>query len=161
MKLDTNNNDAISSVGDDLGHGYDKYKGTVVGIDGCLYGIPHFSKRIIKYDPINDTTSFVAEEAGFHCTGGALGRDGCIYAVTWDGRVLKIDTANNVHCFVGTGMMRSWGSMDASTRLLRMPAVFSSMIHIQIKHHSLEQRNINGMEDVWHQMGSSIVSQMV
>ena len=39
IKLDPNNNYAISSVGDDLGRGL-KYIGTVVGIDGCVYGIP-------------------------------------------------------------------------------------------------------------------------
>ena len=56
MKLDPSNNDAMSSVGDDLGRG-SKYIGTVVGIDGCVYGIPCNSKRIVKYDPINDITS--------------------------------------------------------------------------------------------------------
>ena len=56
MKIDPNNNDAISSVGDDLlGDDYCKYKGTVVGIDGC----PSQFSRIIKYDPINDKTSFL------------------------------------------------------------------------------------------------------
>ena len=30
-----------------------------------------------------------------------MGRDGCIYAITRYGRVLKIDTANNSHSFVG------------------------------------------------------------
>ena len=41
MKLDPNNNDVMTSVGDDLGDGLCKYIGTVVGIDGCVYGIPH------------------------------------------------------------------------------------------------------------------------
>ena len=36
MKLDPNNDDVISSVRDDLG-GDDKYRGTVVGIDECIY----------------------------------------------------------------------------------------------------------------------------
>ena len=63
MKLDPNNGDAMTSVGDDLGDGRYKYIGTVVGIDGCVYGIPLISTRIIKYDPINDITSFVGEEA--------------------------------------------------------------------------------------------------
>ena len=113
MKLDPNNGDAISSVGDDLGddwgdRDYDEmYRGTVVGIDGCVYGIPHRSKHILKYDPINDTTSFVGEDADgyFVCPGnGALGRDGCIYAFTYGGRVgrvLRIDTTNDAHCIVG------------------------------------------------------------
>ena len=30
------------------------------------YGIPYNSKRILKYDQINDTTSFVGEEAEEH-----------------------------------------------------------------------------------------------
>ena len=108
MKLDPNNGDAISSVGDDLDvrNGNNKYKGTVVGIDGCVYGIPYTSKRIVKYNTINGSTSFVGEEAHtvIGCNGdGALGRDGCIYAVDKFGRVdlLKIDTKNNLHCLVG------------------------------------------------------------
>ena len=31
---------------------------------------------------------------------GVLGRDGYVYVVTKDGRVLKIDTSNNSHCIV-------------------------------------------------------------
>ena len=58
MKIDPNDNDAISSVGDDLGEDAG-YSGTVVGIDGCVYGIPFFTNRIIKYDPINNITSYV------------------------------------------------------------------------------------------------------
>ena len=103
MKLDPNNGDAMSSVGDDLGRREYKYNGTVIGIDGCLYGIPYSSNRIVKYDPINHITSFFEEEGeDFRCSGnGALGRDGCIYALAaGGGRVLKIDTANNSHSFV-------------------------------------------------------------
>ena len=117
MKLDPNNNDAMSSVGDDLGrtHGGRKYGGTVVGIDGCVHGIPRKTKRIVKYDPINDITSFIGEKADkdFWCEeNGALGRDGCIYAVTIYGRVLQIDTTNNSHGFVGNIIdsdERGWG----------------------------------------------------
>ena len=122
IKLDPNNNDAITSVGDDLGGGW-KYNGTMVGIDGCVYGIHCDSNRIVKYDPINDTTSFFEEEGNQHCeydpinditsfvgnkyygcTGnGVLGRDGFIYALVGRDRVsvLKIDTMNDSHCFVG------------------------------------------------------------
>jgi len=106
--IDPNNNNAMTIVGDDLGYGYVKYKGTVVGVDGCVYGLPQYSRRIVKYDPINDATSFVGEEADrdFNCTsGGILERDGYIYAITRDGRVLKIDTTNNDHCF-------GWNSIE-------------------------------------------------
>ena len=58
-----------------MGYGH-KDIGTIVGIDGCVYGIPFGSSRIVKYDPINGITSLVGEEAGeyyFYCIGnGAL-----------------------------------------------------------------------------------------
>ena len=63
MKLDPNCNDAIFSVGDDLGGELFKYIGTVVGIDGCVYRVLDDTFRIVIYYPINDITSFVAEEA--------------------------------------------------------------------------------------------------
>jgi len=53
---------------------------------------------------INEITSFIGEQnyEDFGCKGdGVLGRDGCIYAFAGDGLVLKIDTTNNSHCFVG------------------------------------------------------------
>ena len=106
MKLDPHNNDAMTSVGDDVARGCN-FIGTVVGIDGCVYGMPEYSRRIIKYDPVNDTTSFVGEEPdkNFECYGnGTLGRDGCIYALAKGDRILKIDTANNSHCFVGNSI---------------------------------------------------------
>ena len=106
MKLDPNNNDAMSSVGDDLGYGSCKYSRAVVGIDGCVYGIPYKSRRTVKYDPINGITPFVGKKSSrsFYGSGGALGRDGYIYAITLDGRIMKIDRANNTHCFVGNSV---------------------------------------------------------
>ena len=47
MKLNPDN-DSLSSVGDDLGGGGDKYRGTVVGSDDYVYGIPDEDTRIIK-----------------------------------------------------------------------------------------------------------------
>ena len=130
MKLDPNNNDAMSSIGDDLGYGEYKYSRTVVGIDGCVYGIPWNFKCIVKCDPINDITLFVGEKADddFEVrSDGALGRDGFIYAITYDDRILKTDTNNNVHYFVGNsidsirtimvikiGVMLYWELMVAS-----------------------------------------------
>ena len=117
MKLDPHNNDEMTSVGDDLGRGSSKYSGTVVGIDGCVYGLPHRSGRIIKYDPFSDTTSIIGEYVDNYlvCNGnGALGRDGCIYAITDVGQVLKIDTTNNFYGFVensdhGQHSQEGWG----------------------------------------------------
>ena len=104
MKLDPDNNDAVSYIEYDLVN--KSYVGTVVGIDGCVYGIPSPDcHHILKHDPVNGVTSFVGEEVDkiFKCTGdGALGRDGYIYAADNDGLVLKIDTTNNSHSIVGT-----------------------------------------------------------
>ena len=90
--------------------------GIVVGIDGCLYGIPFSSKRIVKFNPIDQTTSFVGKEAQekFMCGNGVLGRDGYIYAANTFGHVLRIDTVNNSYDFVGGAVMTShkdkrWG----------------------------------------------------
>jgi hypothetical protein len=64
MRLNPDN-DSLSSVGDDLRRGvFGKYRGTVVGNDDCVYGIPYDAKRIVKFDPTNpDTTSTAGEEA--------------------------------------------------------------------------------------------------
>ena len=109
LKLDPSN-DSVSSVGDDLGNGFNKFVGVMAGMDGCLYGIPCFTKRIFKYDPKRGTTSFIENgdededsmEGFMYCGGnGVLGRDGHIYASQDDGRLLKIDTTNNSFSSVG------------------------------------------------------------
>ena len=76
---------------------------TVTELDRCVYGLPDWSNRIVKYDPINGSTSFVGRVYG-NIGNGALGRDGCIYVITRTARVLKIDTTNNIHCFVGNSI---------------------------------------------------------
>ena len=104
MRLNPDN-DTLSSVGDDLGGGYGKYWGTVVGNDDCgVYGIPHSETRIVKFDPSNpDTTSTVGEEAEewFNCADGVLGGDGDIYAANDSGQVLKINTTINNYTWIG------------------------------------------------------------
>jgi hypothetical protein len=102
MKLNPDN-DSLSSVGDDLGHGL-KYSGTVVGNDDCVYGIPDEAIHIIMFDPTNsDTTSTVGEEAEeqFNCGNGVFGGDGYIYAANDLGQVLQVDTANNDYTWIG------------------------------------------------------------
>lgn len=96
LKLDPNGNDGhgtVSSVGMYLGIADNKYLGTVAGMDGFIYGIPHNDNRIIKYDPVTEVISFLGEleDELFECHGGAVGRDGNIYALMGAGRILKID----------------------------------------------------------------------
>lgn len=102
LKLNPSN-DSVCSVGIDLGAGGFKYIGTVVGGDGCVYGIPSQTNRIVKFDPRDQSTTFVGEiaEGFFKCGNGALARDGCIYAANASGHVLQIDIMNNNYSFVG------------------------------------------------------------
>jgi hypothetical protein len=108
-------NDSLSSVGDDLGRRVCKYKGTVVGNDDCLFGIPHNATRIVKFDLTNaDMTSTVGEQAGemFRCGNGVLAGDGYIYATNESGQVLQIDTTNGNYIWIGdkiySGRGRGW-----------------------------------------------------
>jgi hypothetical protein len=116
MKLNPDN-DTLSSVGDDLGEGWYKYGGTVVGKDYCLYGIPYDATHIIKFDPTNSdtTTSNVGEEAEFtfDCGNGVLVSDGYIYSVSSAGQVLKVDSTTNNYTWIGdeilSGGEMGWG----------------------------------------------------
>ena len=77
MKLDPNNNDAISSVGDDFRRDIKKYAKTILGIDGRVYGLPYGNGRILKYNPMNGITSYVGGEKADEnciCSGGVLGK---------------------------------------------------------------------------------------
>jgi hypothetical protein len=102
MRLNPDN-DSLSSIGDDLGGGEFKYRGTVVGKDDCLYGIPNLAPRIVKFDPTNpDTTSSVGEfEKQLYCGNGVLAGDGYIYAASDSGQVLQIDTTINNYTWIG------------------------------------------------------------
>ena len=99
MKLDLNNYEAFSSVGNDLGGTsslcVDKYHGAVVGMDGLVYGFSSYHNTIVRYDPINNITVYF-KEAGdslYSYVGNAVvGRDGCIYILTSICSVLKFNT---------------------------------------------------------------------
>jgi hypothetical protein len=115
MRLNPDN-DSLSSVGDDLGGGLNKYRGTVVGNDDHVYGIPDEATRIVKFDPTNsDTTSNVGEEAEeqFNCGNGVFGGDGYIYAANDFGQVLKVDATRNNYTWIGdpiySGRGIGWG----------------------------------------------------
>lgn len=88
------------------------YSGTVLGSDGYIYGIPHYADLIVKFCPSsislssNDGCIAFVERAKdsslsldhdvrcFYCGNGVL-VDGCIYALSSDGSILKIDLNEN------------------------------------------------------------------
>ena len=67
LKLDPNNKEAMSSVGDDVDDliPFFKFVGTIAGIDACVYGIHCLYQLIVKCDPINDTISGVGKYTTF------------------------------------------------------------------------------------------------
>jgi hypothetical protein len=62
IKLDPEN-DSVCFFGDDFGPERNKYKATVAGRDGFVYGIPNGSKRITRFDPVSHNTSILRDEA--------------------------------------------------------------------------------------------------
>ena len=139
MRLNPDN-DTLSIVGGDLGGGWWKYGGTVVGNDDCVHGIPLLTTRIVKFDPTNPgTTSFIGEDAeeNFECDKGVLAGDGYIYAANYAGQVLQIDTNNCNYIWIGdriyslgTGYHESgWGEpIVGADRCIYWPPSFANRI---------------------------------
>ena len=93
----------------------------------------------------------------------------CIYTGRQDGRVMKINTNNGSHCVVGHSV--DPGQYSNSDIILGIdgciywPPVKSrrirkydpQLIKLRSSETTLQAYNGNGMEDIWHSMGSSIV----
>jgi len=47
------------TVGDDLGYGDSKWISSIVGRDNCIYGIPCRVSRVLRFDPSNNTCTFI------------------------------------------------------------------------------------------------------
>ena len=108
---------SVTSVGMKFEWGW-KYFDTILGIDGCIYGIPNETKSIFKYDTVTNVCSIVGGERDdcFYCDSGVLGRGGrFIYAlrkgvgaddVSGGGNggngneVVKIDTLKNQYSVI-------------------------------------------------------------
>jgi hypothetical protein len=93
--------DSVNTVGDDLGEGF-KYSGAVAVNDGSIFGIPHESSTVIRFDPVTELISSVGEEAEEEllcCTGVLV--NGYIYAASHENHgLIKIDVVNNTYSFV-------------------------------------------------------------
>lgn len=110
LKLDPKT-DTFERVGDLVYFRNCCFGGTVTGLDGCIYGIPDNGKRIVKYDPDKNIMSFFGGEAevDLRCGGGAVGRNGNIYAANVKGQVLKIDIEQGGYCFIGSPLRPDMG----------------------------------------------------
>jgi len=104
LKLNPNNDDSLSLVGDDFLELYTVYGGAIVGNDGCIYGIPYAGiQKLIKFNPIDDSISYMEnashgrkrdDRMKLSFLGGALASDGYIYAAN-HANLLKIDTTTS------------------------------------------------------------------
>jgi outer membrane protein assembly factor BamB len=112
-------NEKCSSVGGDFmsGNKFGRYGGTVLGKDDCIYGLPLSARGIVKFNPkCPEELSLVGDESKteMNCGNGVLGDDGYIYALSDQGRVLKVDTTNNSYSWSKGGMNfllgRGWGN---------------------------------------------------
>lgn len=105
LKLDTNDHDRISLVGEDLGR--KKCLGAILGNDSCIYVVYEInwnSKKVIRFDPSVESISYIGEDLNEYDNfrGGVLAADGNIYTANRHGQVLKIDTAKNVCTMIGS-----------------------------------------------------------
>jgi len=79
----------------------------VLGLDGCIYGVPSNGNAVLRINPAVSEVSLVAlpsdlPELPWKWHGGVLAPDGCVYGIPCNApRVLKIDTRNGQVTMVG------------------------------------------------------------
>ena len=120
LKLDPNDDDRVSLVGEDLG--YKMYEAAVAGSDGMIYCLPYLSKQLFKFNPEDNVVSNVgaAFEEDPMFRGGVLATDNNIYAANKYGQILKINTNNNDYELIGYRITEElgdngWGSAVLGT----------------------------------------------
>lgn len=90
-------------VGQDLTSSKAKYGSTVLGEDGCLYGMPYKNlTQVVKYDVDSNITTFI--DCGECSTsGGLLAPNGNIYGMPYnDSRILCLHVKEQITSFVST-----------------------------------------------------------
>jgi len=95
---------AVEEVGDNLGNQENKWRGGVVGRDGCVYGIPCWATRVLKFDPSSNTNSLIGDvgEGLYKWSGGVLCPRGFIYGIPCNSHhILKIDPVEGTTSLVG------------------------------------------------------------
>jgi len=97
---------AVEEVGQDLGGG-EKWSGVVLGLDGCLYGIPYNANRVVKFDPSDNSCVFIGGDLGNEeekWCGAVMSPEGIIYGIPCNARkFLKIDPVNGTTSFIDLG----------------------------------------------------------
>lgn len=82
----------------EIGDFEEKYKwvGGIMGEDGCIYGIPNGSDKVIKIDPKTEQIEFFGElsNKGFKYTGGCFYKDKIYGFPRKSNNLLEIDTKN-------------------------------------------------------------------
>ena len=90
----------------------DKWWGSILGLNGMIYCVPHNSEVVMIIDPASgvvDTTTLTGLIGGAKWSGGATGPDGKIYTIPWDSvTVMVIDPAT------GTMDTTSMGGLSAA-----------------------------------------------
>merc|ERR1719491_175456 len=102
----------MSLIGPDLGEGIWKYSGTVLGDDGCIYGVPANARQVLRYNPADKTSTFIGctttsiccddGKRGEKWRGGVRAPDGNIYGVPYNSnQILCINVTNQSISLVG------------------------------------------------------------
>ena len=96
----------VASV--DLGEGGEKWVGGVLGLDGCVYGIPANAAKVLCFDPKTQEATLVGAdlgEGGEKWVGGVLGPDGCVYGIPANAsKVLRFDPTTQEATLVGADL---------------------------------------------------------
>jgi hypothetical protein len=87
-------------VGNEI-EGDDKWSDSVRGADDCIYGIPCDARRVVKFNPVDNSLTEIGPDLGereWKWVCGVLADNGCIYCIPsgHDGsnQILKIDSIN-------------------------------------------------------------------
>mmetsp|Transcript_25075 Transcript_25075/g.37500 ORF Transcript_25075/g.37500 Transcript_25075/m.37500 type:complete len:560 (-) Transcript_25075:210-1889(-) len=88
--------DHVCEIGPPLSEGQNKWYGGILGLDGCIYGMPYTATGVLRIDPKTDTVQVLSNfpAGGYKWHGGLLARStGVIYAFpAHSNEVLCVDT---------------------------------------------------------------------
>ena len=85
---------AISTLFGPRIEGDSKWYDSVLGADGCICGIPYNARRVVKFNPVDESMEEIEPDLGTEKY-KVLANNGCIYCPpSQSNRILKIDTIN-------------------------------------------------------------------